>query len=111
MFRFLLQIEFLITAHMYSSLALLLLIAALSCSSVHCDVSSSTDNLEEWVPKVFEEFAKHPSFRVCLDVLKRKLQTKFTPEIAQLYISLLHEYIAGYRAPYGFSSEPYFFMS
>lgn len=34
---------------------------------------------------------------------------RFTPEIAQWYVSLLHEYIAGYRSPYGFSSKPFIF--
>src|SRR5258707_14048282 len=92
---------------MCSLLVMLLLIAALSCSSVHCDESSSTGHAEERVQKVFEEVAKHPGFRICLNELERQLQMEFTPEIAQLYISLLFEYIADYRAPYGFSSEPY----
>ena len=93
---------------MCSLLVLLLLIAALSCSSVHCVESSSTENLEERVLKVFKEVAKHAGFRNCLDVLERQLQMEFTLGIAQLYISLLHEYIAGYRAPYGFSSKACF---
>src|SRR5258708_34467989 len=93
---------------MCSLLVMLLLIAALSCSSVHCVESSSAENLEERVPAAFESFAKHPLFRKYLDELGRQLQKEFTPEIAQWYVSLLHEYIAGYRSPYGFSSEPRF---